>query len=278
MSTWVEIGGARFLDNNFLDDDGVTLTGLADGNGQTASDVLDKVDFGVYQLTETVADDAYIIDVQLTAPLNPSSMVMLAANVNNFYLTSESTVEVEASNFGFGTVQKTFTGRHSRFGVFCDLVEDGVDNSYTYWRIKIAVGNRGVDENLDALDIKYLFLGDGVRLTQRNITRRFSVDLKDLTQVFTSESGRQYYNQKPQRLYYNGLRFQYMSGQDRENFQKFYYFGGISKNFLFCPDPTGFMEAEAMELMRMVSFDALPKESHVQNDEFEVSFNLSEAV
>ena len=275
----VKTCGIRFLDNNLLTDSAnVSFSSKADLNGQTLADVIDSESFGKYRLTEDDTDAAYIFDVELTNQLNPCCFVMLAADVNKFYLTSESVITVQASNFGFGYVEKEFIGEFSRFGIYCNFYEAGVQNNFRYWRIHISAGNRAPSENNESLDIKYAFFGDGLTFEDRNVATGFGVSLKDLSKPFVAESGRKYYNQKEKQLVVSGLRFQYMNGTDRANFQKFYYENGITNNFLALIDPNGNIEAERFELMRIFKFDSLPKQTHKIRDLFENNFTLTEAL
>ena len=269
----------RFLDNNLLTDSAnVIFSSDTDYDGKTGQDVLDTKNFGVYRLTENVTLGGYVFDVELTAPLEPSSFAIVPNDVNGFYLTSETEVIVQASNFGFDTVEKEFEGIHSRFGAFCDFRETGVDNSFRYWRIWLKEFNRDPSEINESLDIKYIFFGDHVDITERNIATKYSVKLTDNSEIFESESGRRYVNDKPKKLTIDGLRFQYMNGTDRANFQKFYYEYGISQNFLTVIDPADVMTAEPLELMRIMHFNAIPDQSQQIRDLMETSFSLSEAL
>jgi hypothetical protein len=272
----IEKCGIRLCNNNFLDDASVTIAAETDYNGNTVADILDTRDFGVYRLTKDPVQDAFIFDVTLPNSLEPTVFAILPANYNEFYLTAESEVTVEASNFGFNAIQKTFTGRFSRFGVQVNFTENSVQNSYRYFRIKITTGNR---TNFDeTLDIKYFYFGDHVGLTTRNIATGFGVALNDLSESFVAESGREYFNEKDLQLSISGLTFQFMGDSDRANFQKFYYHVRKSKNFLTILDPDDKIEAEYMELMRMMRFVNLPNQSHRLRDLFETSFELREAI
>ena len=279
MANGVETCAIRFLDNNLLlDTTNVSYTSDVDYDGKNISDVLDPHSFGVYRLTKNGSEDGYVVDITLSAPLEPTSFAMIPNDVNAFYLTSESEVKIQASNFGFDMIEKEFTGRHSRFGVFANLTEADSQNNFKYWRIFITEGNRDVSENNETLDIKYFYFGDGVQLTERNIAGGISVGLSDLSEVFKAESGREYYNQKDKKMTVGGLRFQYMNDTDRANFQKFYYENGITNNFLAMIDPDGVLEAEPCELMRVMKFDKLPAQTHRIRDLFENTFSLTEAL
>jgi len=279
MANNVETCGIRFLENNLLlDTTNVSYTSDVDYDGQNISDVLDPHSYGVYRLTKNAIEDGYLIDITLTAPIEPTSFAMLANDVNGFYLTSESQVRIQCSNFGFDIIEKEIIGRHSRFGIFANLAEIGEANAFKYWRILITEGNRDVSEIGESLDIKYCFFGDGVQLDTRNIAGGISTSLTDLSKVFKAESGREYYNQKEKQLKIGGLRFQYMNESDRSNFQKFYYEFGTTNNFLCMVDPDGKFEAEPCELMRIMKFDRLPNQTHKIRDLFENTFSLTEAL
>jgi hypothetical protein len=279
MANGVQTCAIRFLENNLLlDTTNVSYTSDVDYDGKDISDVLDPHNFGVYRLTKNATEDGYLIDVTLSAPLEVTSFAMVANDVNGFYLTNESEVKIQASNFGFDMIEKEIIGRHSRFGVFANLSEVGEQNAFKYWRILITEGNRDVSENNETLDIKYCFFGDGVELTERNIAGGISVGVDDLSQVFKAESGREYYNQKDKQMKIGGLRFQYMNDTDRANFQKFYYEFGTTNNFLTMVDPDGKFEAEPCELMRVMKFDKLPTQTHRIRDLFENTFSLTEAL
>lgn len=269
----------RFLDNNLLTDSvNVIFSSDTDFNGKDGTDVLNPFEFGTYRLTENATLGGYVFDVTLNAPLEPSSFAMVPVDVNGFYLTSETEIIVQASNFGFDTVEKEFTGYHSRFGAFCDFREDGVENAFKYWRVWIKEFNRDPSEINESLDIKYLFFGDHVDIQERNITTAYSVELDDRTEIFESESGRRFSNNKDKRLKISGLRFQYMNGNDRANFQKFYYEKGIAENFLVAIDPADTMTAEPLELMRVMHFDRLPGQRQQIRDLMETTFTLTEAL
>jgi len=276
MANQIEKCGIRFCNNNYLLDDEVFFTSETDYNGNTFDDVFDTRNFGVYRLTKDPVDDAFIFDITLPGSIEPASFALLPADYNNFYLTAETEITIEASNFGFDTIEKTFTGKHSRFGVFCNFTELKEQNSYRYWRIRITTGNR--TEFDDSLDIKYAYFGDHVGLATRNIATGFGVGLKDLSQVFMAESGREYFNKKDKQMNLTGLRFQYMNDQDRVNFQQFYYCVGKTENFLTILDPDGVTEAEIGELNRIYSFNAIPGQTHQIRDLFENTFALKEAL
>ncbi len=272
----IEKCGIRFCNNNFIEDPNTTLVAETDYNANVVADVLDTRDFGVYRLTKDPVEDAFIFDITLPNSLEPTVFALLPVNYNEFYLTAETEVTVEASNFGFNAIQKTFTGRFSRFGVQVNFTENGVQNSYRYFRIKITTGNRA---NFDeTLDIKYFYFGDHVGLTTRNIATGFGVKLNDLSETFIAESGREYFNEKDLQLSLSGLTFQFMNGTDRSNFQRFYYEYRISRNFLTIVDPDDVIEAEYMELMRMMHFVGMPNQSHRLRDLFETTFELREAI
>lgn len=272
----IEKCGIRFCNNNYLSDSEVTVVSETDYNGNTIDDVLDTRNFGVYRLTKDPVEDAFIFDITLPNSIEPTTFALLPVDYNAFYLTAETKITIEASNFGFNDIQKTFTGKHSRFGVLCNFTETSVQNSYRYWRIKITTGNRS---NFDeTLDIKYAYFGDNLGLSTRNIATGFSVAQRDLSQIFTAESGREFPNFKDLQMTISGLRFQYMNEQDRINFQQFYYCVRKTLNFLTIVDPEGFTEAEIMENARVMHFVDIPGQAHRIRDLFENTFSLREAL
>jgi len=276
--SYIEKCGLRFLDNNMLEDTAnVVVTAETDFNGNTYQDVLDKRNYGNYRLTKDPVKDAFIIDIELKAPLSPTSFAMVPKNINNFFLSSESTVEIQASNFGFDTTQETFTGKLSRFGVFVNLVKDQMD-PYRYYRVSIPFGNLGAGWTGENLDIKYMFFGDGVYRENVNIATGFSVTYEDLSEIFQAESGREYPNEKEFRTSFNGLRFQFMEGQDKINFQKFFQCAGIKKNFLVVVDPDFNIESDPNEYMRIMRFQNMPSQAHIIRKLFEHPFTLREAM
>ena len=210
MATYLDTYAIRLLDNNLLDDSvNVNFTSEADYNGNDIADVLDKRNFGVYRLTKDGTEDAYIINITLSAPLEPSSFAMLPA-YDSFYLTSESVVTLRASNLGFDYIEKEFTGKHSRFGVFCNVREKDIQNSFKYWQVYITTGNRAPSEINESLDIKYCFFGDGLEIVDKNIAPGYAVSHTDLSEKFTAESGREWWNEKDIVTDFSGLRFQMM--------------------------------------------------------------------
>lgn len=278
MATYLDTYSIRLLDNNLLDDAvNVSFTSEADYNGNDVSDVLNKRSFGVYRLTKDPVEDAYIINITLSAPLEPSSFAMLPA-FSSFYLPSESVVSLRASNLGFDYIEKEFTGKHSRYGVFCDIRENGVQNSFKYWQVYITTGNRAPSEINESLDIKYCFFGDGLELTDKNIAPGFSIAHEDLSEKFESGSGREYWNEKDTYSIFSGLRFQLMKKEDRAEFQKFYFRNKTTNNFLAVVDPYGITEAEDLETMKMVRLESLPTSTQKYLNYFDVPFTLKEVI
>jgi hypothetical protein len=267
----------RFLDNNFFTT-AANVTSDADLNGVLASEVFDSYNFGKYRLTENGVLGGYVIDVELAGELSPSSFALIPDDIRVFYLTSETEVVLQASNTSFDVIEKEYTLNWSRFGIFGDLTEQGVDNSYRYWRIWVKEFNRGESEKNESLDIKYLYLGDHVLIDDRNISTSIGVQLEDRSKIQMAESGRVYANLKRPQLKITNLRFQFQNGSDRVNFQQFYHRTGKSENFLCVVDPNGITEAEKFELMRVMRFEKNPTQSHVVRDLFEQTFTLVEAL
>jgi hypothetical protein len=267
----------RFLDNNFLES-AVSVSSETDLNGFDVNDILDNYNFGKYRLTEDAVLSGYKIDIELQGELAPSSFSIIPDDNRIFYLTAETEVVIQASNSGFSVIEKEFTARHSRFGVFCDLQEDGIDNSYKYWRIWIKEFNRGTSELNESLDVKYIYLGDHVEVDSYNVSNGIGVQLEDRSVLQIAESGRVYANRKRPQLKITNLRFQYCSGADRIALQKLYYQVGKTENFLCVLDPSGVTEAEANELMRVMRFEKNPGQTHRVRDLFEQSFSLIEAL
>lgn len=266
----------RFLDNNFFKDAESTVSDV-DLNGVYADECFDEYDFGKYRLTENGTLGGYVIDVTLKGEMAPSSFAIVPDDNRVFYLTNETEIVLQASNSGFGLIEKEFTAKWSRFGVFADLQDDD-DNSYKYWRIWIKEFNRGESEKNESIDIKYIYLGDHVEIDNWNITKGIGVELVDRSRIETSESGRVYANLKRPQLKITGLRFQFMNSIDRANFQKLYYQTGATSNFLVLIDPSGYTESEFLELMRVMRFEKNPSQSHVIRDLFTQNFSLIEAL
>lgn len=267
----------RFLDNNFFADAESTVSDI-DHNGVYADECFDVYNFGKYRLTENGTLGGYVIDVTLKGEMAPSSFALIPDDNRVFYLTNETDIVIQASNSGFNLIEKEFTVQASRFGIYADLTETGVDNSYKYWRIWIKEFNRGESEKNESIDIKYIYLGDHVEIDGRNISTGIGVQLEDRSKLQISESGRVYANLKRPQLTITNLRFQYMNGNDRKAFQRFYHQVGKTDNFLVVLDPSGVTESEKYELMRVMRFEKNPSQSHVIRDLFTQTFSLVEAL
>lgn len=267
----------RFLDNSFLNQ-ALSVTSDEDYNGQYAIDATDVFDFGRYRLTENAELGGYVIDIELNGELQPSTFAMVPHDTTKFYLTSETEVVVQASNSGFDTIEKTFTGRWSRFGVFCDFMETGVDNSYRFWRIWIKEFNRGESEKNESIDIKYFYLGDHVEIDDRNIATGIGIEMIDRSKIQIVESGRAYSNKKRKQLKLTNLRFQHMTSADRSKFQIFYEEKGKTDNFLCIPDPSNASESVPFDLMRVFRLEKLPRGEHKILDQVTMNFSLIEAL
>ena len=268
----------RFLDNNLLGQEYVILSGTDDYEGNSPADVLDPYNFGIYRLTQHPTLGGYCFDVELSASLEPSSFAMIPSDVRNFYLTSETEVVIQASNFGFESVEKEFKGKFSQYGVFCNIRQAETDNAYRYWRIWIKEFSRAPDDINESLDIKYLYFGDHVEINDTNISNGIGVRWIDNSTIAKSQSGRRYPNYKKPTLELNNCRFGLLKGNDRRNFQRFYQRVGKTENFLVVPDPSDFISVDPYELMRVMHFSQVPSQSHVVFDMYDQSFTLVEAV
>lgn len=153
---------------------------------------------------------------------------------------------------------------------------DDIESAYRFWRLEVTDlynpnGNQGIS-------LGFLYLGDYVTLTNRNISLGFSKGQIDPSEIQESESGVLHFDVKTKYEIFEGLRIGLLDRADKDALEKMYNKLGSTTPFFISLDPTLCITDELRELTKYVVFNNAPRLLHIISDTFSMSLSLREVV
>ena len=189
-----------------------------------------------------------------------------------FSISQSGTIKLQANNLNVWTApQLDITLTVTDEGIYHFIETD--DTGYRYWRILIedklnALGPEGIE-------IGYIYLGDYVTLTDRNVSAGLEFNLIDPSDRLESEEGTLYFKERIKYHVFKSMGIKYVDQTSRELLQSMYRKLGNTTPFFISVDPTGCLST-VHNMTKMVVFDGQPNFKHVFGDKWIWSFELRE--
>lgn len=151
---------------------------------------------------------------------------------------------------------------------------DDVDSNYRYWKLEII--DRTNPLGATGLKIGYIYLGDYVTLTYRNTSRGFTKEIVDNTEMFETESGNLWFDEKFKYYRFNSIGLPLLTRTEKESFEAAFYSLGINNPFFISFDPDKCISTNQNDLTKYVILDSMPIFTHVIGEYFNCNFSVRE--
>jgi hypothetical protein len=221
-----------------------------------------------------VADPRFTID--LGAALECTLIAMIPPSGTILKFSENASIIVKASNVNdraAAPFTKTFTPTDS--GVF-GWLDDTETPNYRYWWIDI-------DDNSNingaaGLALGYMYLGNHLDFTNRNLSNGFSLTRLINTKVETSEGGQQYYNKRPSQRRISNTNMRYMTGTDARLLDKMLYEIDIHTPMIVSLDPKLLVTPNPDDLTLYATIDGESNINHIINDYYSTVLTFKEVL
>jgi hypothetical protein len=205
----------------------------------------------------------------------PSFFALIGPIDEQFGVSSIATVRIEASNLdNFDSPDLTITPVVDENGVM--HFSDGIDTAYRFWRIYIE--DKLNPEGPTGLSIGYLYLGDYVTLTSRNVRSGFVKTLNDPSTRDSSDSGSIFFDRKTKYTELESLSIDFLEYDDKQNLEAMFERLGVYTPFFISLDPTLLISDTLPELTKYVVFDGSPTFTHIKTNTYSLNFKVRELV
>jgi hypothetical protein len=233
------------------------------------ANALDPIRSKLYQPTSNVWNIEW--DFGWSAP---NSFFGIVGTIDKPFTISEAaTMTLKADNIPSNWTTPAFSSAivPSDYGALLNMDNSG--GGYRYWRLD-------VDDSLNPVqnEVGFMYLGDHVDITERDINRGFSKTLIDPTVLMRSVNGTLYSDKRQKRLMISNIGMGYIPGEERRLLEQMYWDFGIDTPLFVSLDPTLSFSTYDWELTRLVNFTAQPQFTNFSNDKYSMAFTLQESV
>ena len=257
----------RFFDNQFIDESNSTAS--SEDASYPYSNALNTIRSKLYRPTSNVWyiewDFGWNADITFFGAIGKLS--------ETFTVSEQATITLKANNipsmWSSPPFEETITA--SDYAMYLQIDKDL--SGYRYWRLD-------VDDSSNATqnEIGYIFLGNHVEVTERDINAKYSKTEIDPSIKTTSINGTQYYDERIKYLRIQNLGLGYMPADERRELEQMFYDFGKHDPFFCSLDPTLSYSTYDWELTRFFRFAAEPMSTNWYGDVFSMSFSLDEVI
>ena len=228
--------------------------------------------------TDTRIHTSEFIEFDLSYNAQIDFIAMIGPLDEKFTLSKHSLITIKANNLKdrWDTAPLNIQLESTKFGIF-KFFDEIEDTSFRHWRIEIFdVDNNS--SNGPSLYFGYIYLGDYVSLTKRNIESGFTKVQTDKSIVQTSESGVSYFDKKTKFVEYSNTGIKFIDKEQRFIFEKLFRKTGIIEPFFISLDPKLKVDNFLWENTRYVRFKNEPKFTHVKGEYYNIAIDLVEVI
>lgn len=195
-----------------------------------------------------------------------------------FTIPESATVTLKANNLDnrWDTAPLSVTLTPTAFGIF-KFFDDIADTNYRYWRVDIE-DRENSGGNGPSYSVGYLYLGDYLTFTDKNIANGFVKTLVDDSIVQRSENGALYFDTKTKYHRYTNSSIGLIDKDQRETMERMYNYLGNTTPFFISLDPQNKISptGELYHETKYIRFSKPPKFTHVIRDLFNMSLEFEE--
>ena len=191
-----------------------------------------------------------------------------------FSISETATVTLMANNLDFWTSPPLSITLSRTTGGILRFMDDLTDTGYRYWRLEIVDQDNPLGP--EGFNFSYIYIGDYLTLTNRNIKNGFSKELVDPSIVQRSESGAKYFDTKTKYAKFSGASIEFLDKTQRDELEQMFFDFGTHTPFFVSIDPTSAISNDLYDLTKYVVFSKEPKFRHIQRDLFHMSLELEE--
>lgn len=228
--------------------------------------------------TDTRIHTSEFIEFDLSFNAQIDFIAMIGPLDEKFPLTKDAVITVKANNLKdrWDTAPLSFEVESTEFGIF-KFLDDIEDTSFRHWRIEVSNPNH-ISSNGPSLHFGYIYLGDYVSLTKRNIESGFTKVRTDKSIMQTSESGVSYFDKKTKFVEYSNIGVKFIDKEQRFLFEKLFRKTGVVEPFFISLDPKLKIDNFLWENTRYVRFKNEPKFNHIKGEYYNISIELIEVI
>jgi len=262
------ITSIRFMGNNYAT--ASTLSASTENSSYPIENAVDTVRSRLYKPTSKV----FWLDFDFGYQASCTFLGIIGAKEEIFTISDSATITIKGNNvasFSSPAFEETLT--RSDDGIFAFFDDTGGAASYRYWRINVDDSS-----NPEIPSIGYVYLGDYITITERNINRGFTKRIVDNSIMSQAINGTTYSQQFSRYTRFENLGLGYMPAADRRELEQFMYDFGKYKPFFVSLDPDLDYSTEYGELTKFCIFEGEPQLTNWTNDVYSMSFSLREVI
>jgi hypothetical protein len=260
----------KFMDNQTIQTGMETLS-IAENPTYPFSNCLDPVRSRVYRPGGVV----FNVEWDLGVSTYISFVGIVGPQSEVFSVSPGATITLEGNNIPVWTSPPYSTALIADERGILKFLETGTpaDTTFRYWRL--VVDDTG---NPNDIQFGYLFMGNHLDITERNVRAGFAKTQVDPTTELPSNNGTRFFDRKPSYTLYSGLGLSIMPAADRRNLEQLGYDFGIDNPLFVSLDPGLNYSNSLFEMTRLAFFPAIPRETHFYSDRYSMAFDLREAI
>lgn len=216
----------------------------------------------------THTNEDVLIDLGVTTKIYVCAL--FGANNENIGISSDAVITLSGNETADFSSPSYSIELENDFNSFSISDKDSL-GTYRFWRIRI------VDHNVNGFsEINTIHLGDSFLMSQGAVQFPFEHDFRDMTTVFTTESGNIFRDFKQQTQAFS-LEARFLSKSEAQNLKDYISDIGLRKNFVVSLDPDGVISDNSL-LTKLVRFVSTPKVIMTLANHFSVSMELEEVL
>lgn len=150
---------------------------------------------------------------------------------------------------------------------------DDLSTTYRFWQFEFSDKTNTAGP---AVDFSYIYLGDYVTFTTRNLSEGFTRKLVDPSILQESENGGAFWRRRPKYWLYESLSVEWLSDTERTNVEGVFTEVGTSTPFVLSVDPGAAISANVGEFTKFGVFAGDPTIKHLRYKYYTVDFAFRE--
>lgn len=202
-------------------------------------------------------------------------LFFIVAPKNYTWLSSTATLKLQANASDAWTspsldITLEFDSHKSVY-----MVDQQASRNYRYWRVSVVdIANY----EMEFFRASYLFLGDYITLTSRNISSGFAKNFNDQSTIIESDTGAKLFTDRPIKESYSGLMIPYMTTSQRQTFYDYCLERKKITPFLAVLDSGVETSSDINDLSIWGRFTQIPTMQHIKASYFSLKFDIEEAL
>lgn len=195
---------------------------------------------------------------------------------SEFPISSSATIKLYANNLNEWSAPPFELNLTRLDGGIFQFMDAIADTRYRYWKFEIVDKLNPLGP--EGLSIGHIFIGDYITLTTRNTNRGFTKSQIDPAQVFESENGALYFDEKTKYTNFDSMAMSYLDKNDKDTMEGLFRRLGKTTPLYVSIDPTKEITNDIDELTKYVVFNESPKFQHIIYDKFTMSLSFREVL